>query len=85
MVKDDTAERKQRRFIKFSEVPRRWGGVSRIFVERKALEDPDFPPVYRFGKNGRVRFLDLEELEIYEQRSKAPRRRPRASMVASGG
>jgi hypothetical protein len=54
-----------KRFITFPQLAERWGNCSDMYVERRLRADPNFPKVYRFG--GRVRFLDLTEVERYER------------------
>jgi predicted DNA-binding transcriptional regulator AlpA len=39
-------------------------GVSHMWVERRLLNDPDFPKPVKFG---RLRFWDINEIEQYER------------------
>jgi hypothetical protein len=58
-----------KKFITFPQLCVRWGDCSHMFPERLLREDPNFPKVYKFGASGRVRFLDLGEVEEYERNS----------------
>lgn len=57
------------KFLRVSDLPMRWGGVSRMFVERRILNDPAFPQIIRLGAQGRTRLVDVDELEQYERMS----------------
>jgi hypothetical protein len=56
-------------FLTFPQLCERWGGVSHMFPERLLREDPRFPKIYRFGPNGRIRFVKLADVEAYERRN----------------
>lgn len=60
-------------FITFPQLCVRWGNCSHMFPERLLREDPTFPRVYRFGPNGRIRFLKVRDVERYERASVAER------------
>jgi predicted DNA-binding transcriptional regulator AlpA len=57
--------KEQRVFLTTRQVRHRYGGVSHMWIERRLLDDPDFPkPVYF----GRRRFWLLAALKTWERR-----------------
>ena len=56
-----------KKFIPFSKLKDRWS-VSHMTVER-LKKDPNFPPIYRWGPNGRFRFCRIDDVERYERAS----------------
>jgi predicted DNA-binding transcriptional regulator AlpA len=57
-----------KKYLTLQQLCTRWGDRSRMFVERRLRNDPDFPRPIRLG-SGRIRLFDEAEVEDYEKRS----------------
>jgi hypothetical protein len=69
------------------QVRQRYGGVSRMWIERRLKSDPRFPRPEKFG-NSLLRMFDLDALESWERSSVAhpwPHKQPPAPKSKSRG
>jgi hypothetical protein len=62
----DQSDTGGRAFLTVRQLCRRWGDVCHMVVIKRLKSDPDFPRPYRLGRNGRVQFFAVDEIEHYE-------------------
>jgi predicted DNA-binding transcriptional regulator AlpA len=54
-----------KKYLTTRQLRERWGGVSHMFIERRLLQDPNFPRPLKLGR--RIRFYDLGDIERWER------------------